>query len=135
MSHTDCPAPTSLSDQRTLWNPVLFRRIDEIRWGDRPHVATRLERTMKEAGLQFVVETLLIFHWDGFYTLMRSTTASGTRIVQCTRERHYHEEGISTHRIHEFGDTCYKQLHAVLDELDIDPDMDLTDFPWSTLRA
>ena len=127
--------PAVKVEVQTDWNPNLFLRVEDVAWGQGqpPHCATRLMRALSGAGITFVAETLLIYCWHSSYTIMRKELPEGgSRIITWDKFRHY-EEGVTLHGIKGYGHKSHKLLLEALRDLGIDPNMDLTDFPWDQL--
>lgn len=113
-----------LKDPMLKWNLFLFKLVEDVNWGD-DNVATRIQRCFEKTRIEFVAQTLLVRKRISSYTIEQSWRTFRP-IPQATND------SFSCH-VMNYGPKCHNRVIETLNKLGIDPNLDLTDFPWEKL--
>jgi hypothetical protein len=97
---------------QTKWHPALFLRADTIVWGS-DTAATRLRTCLYNAGIEFFAHILLLDTRCGEYF--------------------YIDPNGHRKRMKNYGKVCHQRTLEVARKLGVDPDTDMTNFPWDKL--
>ncbi|KKW32670.1 MAG: hypothetical protein UY76_C0020G0003 [Candidatus Uhrbacteria bacterium GW2011_GWA2_52_8d] len=112
------------------WPENLFMRVEEVNWGS-DGIGTRLLNGFTRHGhIRFVAQALLVFFYRGYYVIpvSRRTRSFVPRSEQTDRD-----PNVAYRQIRNYGAKSHERLHEMLATLGIDPNMDMTDFPWGLL--
>lgn len=107
------------------WDPILNKSVTEINWG-KDAIAARIRYSFKSTSIKCVAHVLAIKKRGGTYAVRKRAGPARDRFIVDHNSWHnsFHSKVMG------YGKKSHLRVLGVLSRLHINPNMDLTSFPW-----